>query len=390
MFFRKLVTCLALGACLPLLLTTCGGASFADPSKIAGLRVLAVQKSAPYPKPGDLVNLKLLFWDGKSTEENPRNIFVFMSPIPCENPPGDLYYNCLTELARPRDGGADGEVPDGGEPDGDVPEGGAPRSAPGLAGFVPISAAEHAPFRRIDSSSFALATRPEPGPALQDINHVRQTTVRIDPNIIIKRAPGVPEYGLAYVLFIACAGIPMPVPDAGPNKLPFGCFDAEGRELGADDFVLGYTSMYVFADRVNNNPVIDDFVFDGASLAGSTTDETLVRHIPSCKESDRTKCPNYLLKPSVNREATDEVDDAPDAVTPDGKRLREQAWVNYYITAGDLKSSVRLVNDATTGWNDKHETEYSAPAEPGPVRLFAVVHDNRGGVAWVEGKIIVD
>jgi hypothetical protein len=48
------------------------------------------------------------------------------------------------------------------------------------------------------------------------------------------------------------------------------------------------------------------------------------------------------------------------------------------------------VNDATRGWNEKNEAEYTAPAEPGPVRVFAVVHDNRGGVAWVEGKIIVD
>jgi hypothetical protein len=189
---------------------------------------------------------------------------------------------------------------------------------------------------------------------------------------------------------MACAGVPRPVPNAAPNTLPIGCFDADGRQLGSDDFVIGYTSMYVFENRINTNPVIDDFLFNAASLEGSITDETRVPHVPSCKESDRAKCPKYALKPVINRELTVEKDDDPTAVTPDGQMLNEQAWVNYYITAGELKSSVRLVNDATRGWNEDNAAEYTAPAEPGSVRVFAVVHDNRGGVAWVEGKIIVD
>jgi hypothetical protein len=85
-----------------------------------------------------------------------------------------------------------------------------------------------------------------------------------------------------------------------------------------------------------------------------------------------------------------EIDTDPNAKTPDGQQLEEQVWVAYYITSGELKSSLRLVNDATKGFNEDHNTEYTAPAESGPVRLFAVVHDNRGGVSWQEGKIIVD
>jgi hypothetical protein len=386
MFFRQLARSLALLAALSLALpalSTCGGASFDDPGKIKGLRVLAVQKSAPYPKQGELVNLKLLFWDGKSTEDNPRNINVlFLSDILplCTNPDGDLYFNCFA----PRDGGArgggmsdagvsdggrpdDADVPDADNPDADVPDAVATR------GSTPL------PF---------VATQPTAAPGVQDPNHIRETNVLIPGDVIVDRAPGVERYGLVYVLFMACAGTPRPLLNAGPNKLPFGCFDAEGRELGADDFVLGYTSMYVFEDRANMNPVIDDFLLDSASLAGSTTDENVVRHIASCKESDRSKCPKHPLKPVINKDLTDEPDTS--AKGPDGQTLREQAWVNYYITAGELNSSVRLVNDATRGWNEKNEAEYTAPAEPGPVRLFAVVHDNRGGVAWVEGKIIVD
>jgi len=393
MSFRKLARNLALLACLALALTTCGGASFDDPSVIKGLRVLAVQKSAPYPKPGDEVNLKLLFWDAKSSEDNPRTIFIAISPVACENPPGDLYYNCLAQLAGMPDGGSD--MPDGGEPDAGVPEGGALRNAPGVAGLIPIARANGAPFRNITPSDFIRATRSEEASPLHDIDHIREASVRISPDIIDRHAPTpgfTPEqrYGLAYVLFLACAGFPKAVPNAGPNALPFGCFDEDDRLLGPDDFVIGYTSMYVYANRVNNNPVIDDFLFDAASLAATTTDETLVRHIPSCKESDRSKCPKYQLKPVINRGLTVEKDDDPSAKTPEGQRLEEQAWVAYHITAGELKSSLRLVNDATHGWNEKNDTEYTAPAEPGPVRLFAIVHDNRGGIAWAEGKIVVD
>src|SRR5215208_2791816 len=111
MFFRKLARSLVLFAWLLFVLTTCGGASFDNPSQIKGLRILAVQKSAPYPKPLDLVNLKMLFWDGKSTEDNPRAIFAAFLPIDCENPAGDLYYNCLADLVGMPDGGRD--VPDG-------------------------------------------------------------------------------------------------------------------------------------------------------------------------------------------------------------------------------------------------------------------------------------
>ncbi|HMI83014.1 MAG TPA: hypothetical protein VK550_02915 [Polyangiaceae bacterium] len=394
MSFRKRVRSLALLAWLPLVLTTCGGASFDDPGTVKGLRVIAVQKSAPYPKPGEQVDLKLVFWDGKSSEDNPRDIYVAISPAPCENPAGDLYYNCLASPGSIPIGGSGTPDAGTGTPDAgtDVPEGGTASSAPGSAGFVAIKNASQAPFRNLASAKFVRATPSRQGSALHDIDHVHEASVRISSEIIDlhQATPGVPRYGVAYVLFLLCAGTPKLILNAGPNTFPLGCFDAEDHLQGPDDFVVGYTSIYVYGERINNNPVIDDFLFDGQSLADSTTDEARVQHIPSCKESDRTKCPKFAVKPAVNRGLTVEIDDDPSARTPDGQQLQEQAWVSYYITRGELKSSVRLVNDATRGWNEQNGTEYTAPAEPGPVRLFAVIHDNRGGVAWAEGKIVVD
>jgi hypothetical protein len=197
-------------------------------------------------------------------------------------------------------------------------------------------------------------------------------------------------YGLAYVLFAACPGHLGIVPNAGANTVPFGCFDdVDNHQYGTDDFVFGYTSMYVYENRINNNPIANALLFENTSLEGSTTDDTLVRHVPVCKASDRTQCPNFPIKLDIDRNSV-EIDDDPSATTPDGQKLQEQMWVTFFTTAGDFKSSQRLVNDATKGWSEENGTEFHAPAEPGPIRLFAAVHDNRGGVAWREGKIIAD
>jgi hypothetical protein len=45
--------------------------------------------------------------------------------------------------------------------------------------------------------------------------------------------------------------------------------------------------------------------------------------------------------------------------------------------------AVRLLNDATTGWNDNYGTDFYASKDPKVSRVWALVHDNRGGVAWV-------
>jgi hypothetical protein len=65
-----------------------------------------------------------------------------------------------------------------------------------------------------------------------------------------------------------------------------------------------------------------------------------------------------------------------------GNPVGEQLWVNYFIDRGSLRSGIRLYADATTGIDDKYGTDVYAPSEPGLVRIWAVVHDNRGGTAW--------
>ena len=106
-------------------------------------------------------------------------------------------------------------------------------------------------------------------------------------------------------------------------------------------------------------------------------------HVPVCPNAD---C-EIGLQVDVDRSSAE---DDLSATGPNGEILKEQIWVNFYSTRGDFTSALRLINDAVEGWNDDNATKFKVPAEAGPVHLWAVVHDNRGGVEWREAEIIVD
>ncbi|HKQ68987.1 MAG TPA: hypothetical protein VJT73_06600 [Polyangiaceae bacterium] len=338
----------------------CGGAGFDPQEKIKGLRILAVEKDKPYPAPGDDVELKLLYWDGKSTETDRRKIQVgFVTCAP--NPPADLYYNCRPVLSStslqvgPQAAGAADAGTDAATGDSDADA----DAANGNAGGGGVGDSDHTHTYRVKI------------PAESDV----------PPNILHKAAEG-PDYGLVYVLYAVCAGTLEFKPDQRTNEPPIGCVDGD-KKLGPGDFVTGYTSIYVYRERRNANPILDDLKLNGISLKGSTAlDEKDLPKVPRCKGGD---C-GLDIEVNVSEESAEP---DPSAKNPDGRPLQEQIWAAYYTTSGGFKSSLRLVNDATTGRNTQQSTKYDVPSEPGPVRIWSVVHDNRGGVAWIEGRIMI-
>ncbi|MEO6601967.1 MAG: hypothetical protein ABIQ16_18960, partial [Polyangiaceae bacterium] len=231
-----------------------------------------------------------------------------------------------------------------------------------------------------------------------------------------------PPYGIAYVFFAVCAGEFTFVPHTDETSFPIGCKDENGTLLGSDDFVAGYTSVYSFKDFSNNNPVVTGFAFNGhdftpdananaggeagaggsasAASAGTCLNETCTsgsnaeadfafqcsdhpeRCVPTCADDGDPKCPGYTLNPIVDKNDPKNQDQDGVSAKLLGRQVGEQMWINYYTEAGGFKSPVRLLNDATTGWNDKFSTEFYAPKDPGPFRVWALVHDNRGGVSW--------
>jgi hypothetical protein len=364
----------------------CGGAGFDPQEKIKTLRVIALQKDKPYPDPGDQVNLKLLYWDGKAQEGSPRKLDIVA--YGCSNPKGDLYFNCGERLLTEggfsikdldstvnEEGGTEAPPPDGAPTDGD----------PGDA-----SIADSSDFPD-GTGSFEAAANEGGGLLPYEADHIKRFTFTVpqvdhlQQPIIRPRGPG-GTYGLLYVLFAVCAGtLEFPAPEA-TNGLGIACRDDQNGLLGSADFVPGYSSLYVYGDRHNKNPEIRDFLFDQKSLQGSPGKSNgEVPHVPRCTGGS---CPTYDLKLNLDQVANQEED--PGSIGRQGEVLQEQMWLAFYTTGGAFDHPLRLVNDASQGWNEDNGSKFTAPAEPGPLRIWGVVHDNRGGVAWAEAKIIVD
>jgi hypothetical protein len=185
--------------------------------------------------------------------------------------------------------------------------------------------------------------------------------------------------------------------------------------LGSDDFVAGYTAIYSYEQFSNNNPVITGFEFNGQTLKPTDADgqpvsstdfclgddcravadapppasdaidctapEQAFRCVPTCSDDGKSPCHGYALKPILTQADNQEQDSV--SAQQLGRNVTEQMWINYYTDAGGFKSPVRLLNDATNGWNDDYGTEFYAPKDANKVmRVWALVHDNRGGVAW--------
>jgi len=382
---------------------------FDSPSRLKSLRVLAVQKDKPYARPGDTVTLKMLLDDPAHPEPRGVKIGWFAG---CVNPPGDLYAGCFAELAGVK-----------------------------------------------------LPGRPEPkiqvGQGLTFSFQVPEDIISGWPR---QQLPRQVPYGIAYVFFTACPGEVRIVPPEGTDvsTLPVQCIGSSGEQLGADDFVIGYTAVFAYDKLTNKNPIITGFKLEGSPIApecigdacvaleaeelgftlpgadggagdgGSMKEGGLLgeggrlgdagllgdagpfgdggaadggsdggqggkKPAPTprapkdpcddqgfgcfdvCTEAKLSDCPKHEIEVELDPKSA-EHDTALEA--SDGKTLLEQMWVNYYVDAGKLQGDVKLLNDATLGWNDKHATKVLVPRQAGMFHLWAVAHDNRGGTQW--------
>ena len=298
---------------------------FNPQSLVDSVRILAARADKPYAAPGDTVNLDVLAYDGRTTQTEPMT--VAWVPLPCINPPGDLYYACYPAAAQL------------------FPEG------------VDLTPALHAGTQ----FSFQLPS---------DIITTHGASKTGDP------------YGLAVAFAVACAGhveyVPPP-PGEGPNALPFGCFDSNHNRLGADDFVFAFALVYAFADRTNTNPVIESATFAGAAIdpdAGVTLASCTQSAIGSC-----TIAPVDIVVPDSSQEQD------PGNKDVNGNILGEEIWVDMYLTAGSIKHDATILFDPGTGRVPNTTNQYTPPQTPGEQMLWFVVRDNRGGVNWMQVPI---
>lgn len=334
---------LLLGAVSVLTAVGCGP-QFDPGNELTSLRVLGVKKDKPYALPGEEVSLQLLWHDAKGPRDVQR---AFIGG--CVNPASDLYYGCFPEYAK--------------------------------------SAAAGKPPAFAFGDTFSV-TLPE------DIISSRP-----------RPTEGREAYGVYIVFFAVCAGTlsfdtsvdPSSVGSAG---LPISCLDEAGEPLGSDDFVVGYSSIYSFENADNENPtyVLDsnggtqfevagvaidaDCVGEacqGASAVEVDCDAQPERCIDACADDGDDSCPEIEVRPAIDEQENVELDDVSSRLF--GSDVMEQMWVNYYVDRGAM-SQVRLLNDATSGWNPSYRGELRAPKDRGPLQIWSVIHDNRGGMEF--------
>lgn len=359
---------------LALAAASVGCAADFDPvSELRTVRVVAVQKDTPYAKPAADVTLTMAWADSRPAvkKDPPAELPVTVSwlvdqwtdpahkdPI-CNNPIGDLYYGCFEKFAER----LASVTPPGGA-SGTPPPSGAPLPVPGL-------------FPTGD-----------------------QLTIRIPADLIEKHPapldPAVPRYGLVYVFFAACAGTLAVSP--AKDQFPVLCLGSDGRPLGTEDFVAGYTAIYVYERLTNKNPAIGGFTVNGhdvdtdcigtdcmllpepAAVCSTTGDTPCIEACPD--NADVKKCNGYPIKPILDPSIVDA-----DPIV--SGNLSEQMWISYLTESGQFDHQLRLLNDASGGWNKDYGTKFYPPARKGPTHIWAVVRDNRGGVNWTRMTVVI-
>jgi hypothetical protein len=301
----------------------CGcGTNFDPPSKIEGVRILAIQADKPYAQPGETVTLSMLAFDGRPKKPAPMRLFWV--PTVCHNPSNDAYFACYSELAAKFKPGVD--------------------LTPSLVKNAQFSFP--IPANLVDAHGAAKQSSP---------------------------------YGMVVVFAMACAGhvqYTPPAADTVPPAPPLGCFDDEGKPLGPDDSVFAYAQVFSFPGRTNANPVLDHLTFGGKPV-----DPEKGITIEPCTAKTQEKCASTALD-AVVPSSSQEPD--PGDVTESGAKTKEEIWVDYYLTDGQVKNGAVLLYDAQTGKRTKTATSLQAPLTKGEQRLWAVAHDNRGGVAWID------
>lgn len=388
--FRSLTLVLAVQA------TGCG-VGFDSAAQIEGLRVLGVRKSAPYAQPGETVEFRMLYHD--DTEEQ-RDVQVLWLRG-CQNPPSDLVQICFEVFSEVLKQARNVPPPPRGEPSEaelaelvtSLQEAFDPAALAGAAGVDPEQA-----------EAAAMGAVPGFGTFGFGFGETYQLTVA--PDIISGREPPkdpkVPPYGIEYVFGLACAGQLWIDTDA---EFPIGCFDENGDRVDADRFVVGYSKLWVYDSFENDNPVIrgiqvagrrlDDgelCIDDDCSSLSSEDAEGIDcpsrRTLAPCEDEDLPgSCPKLPLEVVVARGS---VDDDPVLTSLQGAPVEEQMWVNYYTDRGAFSQDLALVNDSVSGFNAHPETEFRAPEQPGVSRVWAVVHDNRGGVSWARFEVCIE
>jgi hypothetical protein len=145
--------------------------------------------------------------------------------------------------------------------------------------------------------------------------------------------------------------------------------------LGQADFEFGYYPVYVYEELKNQVPAIGPLTFDAPSS------------VDACSAASSDDCPAYTLAPTISGSSAEPAVSSHIAAAT---APLETIWVSYYATGGVFDKDSRIAHDGISGWSSDWAGVWRPQLAGGrDVRLFAVVRDNRGGVAWLEQDVTV-
>jgi hypothetical protein len=328
----------ALGLGTAVAVVGCSSDNFASAAKVDSVRLLASQVDAPFAREGETVTLRVLAVDGRASPAVPMQVFWF--PAPCINPSGDDYFECFSAY----DPAANG-------------------TGPGPGGIPRATGLDLTPFLATgDMFSFTM-----PSGVIASHPLVAGTRYR---------------YGVAIAFVVACAGhVELVRRDPGNSQAsPIACVNAEHVPVDSADYAIGFVRVYAYDSLRNQNPVIDRLTYGGAAVQPSVGIAA-----PHCTAGNENDCPKTDLDTSVP-EASDELN--PLDVDSNGNPRREQIWVDYYTSTGQLADDGRVLYDPIQGPLRGTATSFQAAQQPARGTLWVVVHDNRGGTAWESVPVV--
>lgn len=324
------------------------------PSDVSTMRVLAVRSETPFGSPGSSAELSMLAFDGSNRarlSETAQRPDATLWIGGCNNPAGDQYGGCL--------------------------------------GYV------REVVGRLGDEHLANTTVPPEAPE-GTVGWGAKFQARVPTDIISTRkaAPGVVNpYGVQMVFFAKCGGVLRRVED-GEQGFPLGCYDpASGLRLGRDDFEYGFYPLFVYETLSNQNPELTEFDLAGKTSGPGCSDAepcasgyhcgregVCIPAVNRCAKADEDDCPSYRLHVKVPRSS---VERAVLAHVAEADAQTEAVWVSYYSNAGSFEQDASVINDPQSGYAEQHDGKWRANVEANrEVRLWAVVRDNRNGVAW--------
>jgi hypothetical protein len=333
-----------LGVLVALASASCQRA-FESQSQIETLRVLAIRMDHPIPAPGSDVTLEMLVWDGSPDAKRPDGT---ARPIEiawlggCFDPKGDLYYSCYEDLAPEQDA---------------------------LAAGTPH------PY----------------------VSRDRTFTMHVPEDLITRRSTrGAGPYGLSYVYFAVCAGTIVPVRTKSASTPPLACVDAAGAPVSADGFVYGYLPIYSYPGVENANPIVNGGLFDrtkydktcaidGDCPSGQVcgSGKLCLPIVAHCEG----RCVEHPIDPNVDVAASTEPNPVSSLLAKEPRH--ELLYVQYMTNHGTLGSDTRTIVDVRSAHDDFAGSWTPPDTAVGETRIWAIVHDDRGGVTWWWQDVVV-